>query len=185
MEGWKEKKKESMIVERAEQEEVTASVSIHLEGQGDALTKEAEDNKRKKDEQSIPEGKKAKKRKLEKLEGWGLGSIPLEGKECLEVEEDKPVQKWDWKDVTGCLVVDTGMEQRSRQASIKEWTQQEKDEERNVPVGRNEKMKKPPLRGVRGKLSKKEQVEMKRKHKDIAWLLAPTKETVTTREPWP
>ena len=61
MEGWKEEKKESMIVERAEQEEVTASVSIHLEGQGDALTKEAEDslaeidNMRKKDEQSIPE----------------------------------------------------------------------------------------------------------------------------------
>ena len=60
------------------------------------------------------------------------------------MEEDKPVQKWDWKDVTGCLVVDTGMEQRSRQASIKEWTQQEKDEKRNVPVGRKEKMKKPP-----------------------------------------
>ena len=73
MEGWKEKKKESMIVERAEQE-ITTTVFIHQEEQGDALAKEAEDrltekdNKRKKDEQCNPEGRKTKKRKLEKLE---------------------------------------------------------------------------------------------------------------------
>ena len=35
------------------------------------------DNKRKKDEKPIPEGRKAKKRKVEKLEGWGLDFIPF------------------------------------------------------------------------------------------------------------
>ena len=74
------------------------------------------------------------------------------------------------------------MEQKSSQSSIKEGTQQEKDEERTIPEGRKEIGKKPPppLRRVKGRLSKKEQVEMKKKHRDIAWLLAPppTQETV-------
>ena len=43
------------------------------------------------------------------------------------------------------------------------------------------------MRRVRGKLSKKEQKEMKKKHKDIGWLLAspPPQETVIhEREQW-
>ena len=31
----------------------------------------------------------------------------------------------------------------------------------------------PPLNRKRGKLSKKEEVEMKKRHRDISWLLAP------------
>ena len=77
--------------------------------------------------------------------------------------EEQPVQKWDWKDVTGCLIVDIGMEQKSRQASIKDWIEKGKDEAKIIPEGRKEKSRKPPpLKRNRGKLSKKEQVEAER-----------------------
>ena len=77
--------------------------------------------------------------------------------------EEQPVQKLDWKDVAGCLIVDIGMEQKSRQASIKDWTEKGKEEAKIIPEGRKEKSRKPPpLKRKRGKLSKKEQVEAER-----------------------
>ena len=64
---------------------------------------------------------------------------------------------------TGCLIVDIWMEQKSRQASIKEWTEKGKDEAKIIPEGRKEKSRKPPpLKRKRGKWSKKEQVEAER-----------------------
>ena len=70
-----------------------------------------------------------------------------------------------------------GMEQKSRQATIKDWTEIGKEEAGIIPEGRIEKKESkkppPPLKRKRGKLSKKQQVEKKGRQKDISWLLAP------------
>ena len=123
-------------------------------------------------ESTLPDGRKTKKRKIEKLEGWGTRSSLMEEEKVQEGVETQAVQKWDWKDVTDCLIVDTGMEQKSKQASITDWTRKEKYEARTIQEGRMErkenKKPRPPLKRKRGKLSKKEEVEMKKRHRDIS-----------------
>ena len=110
MEGWIEKKVVA-VVGPVELVEATVTVTSHQEDEDDVMVKEAEEslvekNIKRKVESSIPEGRKAKKRKLEKLEGCGTRSTLLEEHEIQEVAEKDPLQKWDWKDVTGCLRID-------------------------------------------------------------------------------
>ena len=50
--------------------------------------------------------------------------------------EKDPLQKWDWKDVTGCLRIDIEIDQKSKQASIKDWTEKGRVEVALVPEGR-------------------------------------------------
>ena len=78
---------------------------------------------------SIPKGRKAKKRNLEKLEGWGKRSSLLKEEKVQEVAETQPVQKWDWKEVTDFLKVTMG-------TSIKDWNEKGKHESRIIPEGR-------------------------------------------------
>ena len=56
----------------------------------------------------------------------------MEEEKVQEGVETQAVQKWDWKDVTGFLIVDTGMEQKSKQASITDWTQDGKEREQET-----------------------------------------------------
>ena len=83
MEGWIEKKKVVTVVEVAEQSEAMVTVTSHQEEEDGVRIKEAEESLadkeiKRKAESSIPEERKAKKRKLEKLEGWGTRTTLLE-----------------------------------------------------------------------------------------------------------
>ena len=140
MEGWIEKKVVA-VVGPVELVEATVTVTSQQEDEDDIMVKEAEEslvekNIKRKVESSIPEGRKAKKRKLDKLEGWGTRTTLLEEHEVQEVAEKDPLQKWDWKDVTGCLRIDTEIDQKSKQASIKDWTEKGRVEVALVPEGR-------------------------------------------------
>ena len=67
--------------------------------------------------------------------------------------------------------------QKSRQTTIQEWTK--KDGNPSNPEGRKEVKavpKTPQKRRMRGKLTKKEQLMMKKTHRDIGWLLSPPPE---------
>ena len=85
-------------------------------------TQEAEDIlremelKRKLDDQIVHAGRKPKRLRIERLEGWGLGTSPEEG--VKEGEQDQLVVKVDWKVVTMSLE-DVQMK---KQTSIQEWT---------------------------------------------------------------
>ena len=67
-------------------------------------------------------------------------------------------------------------EKRCKQQSIQEWTLTDGDRQaKNVPEGR--KIESKPIaftkRRMKGKLTKKEQSAMRKKHKDIGLMLAP------------
>ena len=168
-------------------------------------------------EGSPPEGRKAKKRKMELLEGWGLRTSPQEGNSTQEEEVTSPTKKWDWNDTHGSLIVEE--RRKETQTKITAWaevkgtvldearrvpegrkgeeegtvqagTGEGQEENINVPegrkteeagnvpggieveetvpegrkVGKKEQPTKPPVRRVRGKLSKKEDKEMRRKY---------------------
>ena len=85
MEGWIEKKVVA-VVGPVELVEATVTVTSQQEDEDDIMVKEAEEslvekNIKRKVESSIPEGRKAKKRKLDKLEGWGTRTTLLEERE--------------------------------------------------------------------------------------------------------
>ena len=99
MEGWLEKKKVVAEVRVIEQAESLVTVTTEQAKDDDANIKEAEESLaeieiNRKAESAIPEGRKPKKRKLEKLEGWGVRTTLLEEHEVLQKESDH-VQKWD------------------------------------------------------------------------------------------
>ena len=73
------------------------------------------DLKRKADEQVVQDGRKQKKRRLERVTGWGEGTSLEEGLETLE--ETKPSRMTDW-------MSDPGLQRdmkRCKQRNIKEW----------------------------------------------------------------
>ena len=121
-------------------------------------------------------GNKPKKRRMEKLEGWGLsknvpGDIP---EEEIAVQEADNIRDW----LAEPSVTDT----HSHQTDISNWLERDnrvdgekdgmlqagrkvKTEENNIPKEQT------PKRRKTGKLSKKEIKKMKGCHKDIATLL--------------
>ena len=122
---------------------------------------------RKVDDQVGHAGRKPKRMKMERLEGWGVGTSPEE-----EVKDGRDLQLEridDWKEVTMTLED----KQRKRQTSIQEWTGEraiveEIDPEIEiVPEGRkieNVTSKPSQRKRIRGKLRKKEQKRMKQTH---------------------
>ena len=82
-------------------------------------------------EETLPEGWKAKKRKIELLEGWGLRTSLQEGNPTEEDGKMELTRKLDWNDIQGSLLV--GKNSNEKQTRITAWT--EVDE--IVPKGRN------------------------------------------------
>ena len=117
--------------------------SSHQEDQqNEDWTQEAEDSleelelKRKLDDQVVHAGRKPKRLRMERLEGWVVCTSPEEG--VRDGRDDQLVVKDDWKEVTMPL---EDM-QRKRQTSIQEWTgkrarvDESVQEVENVPEGR-------------------------------------------------
>ena len=78
----------------------------------------------------------------------------------------------DWESVTVTLV-DT---QRSRQTSIQEWREKKEKLTNFIPEGMKDLKPVPKTsqrRRMKGKRTKKEQMVMKKTHRDKGWLLAP------------
>ena len=114
--------------------------------------------------------RKPKKRKMDILEGWGLGTSQQEEEATQESKELVPTQRWEWNDVNGSVLVDGS--RKEAQANVTKWAEVIQEEVRNVPEERKvrKEEQKPPVKRKRGKLTKKEETEMKKRNKDISWL---------------
>jgi hypothetical protein len=184
MEGWKEKTKarveQTHILPVGSRQDTTLAVPVVSmdEQERQDLIDDAEDSleelelKRKAEPQADQTGRKPKRLKMERLEGWGIGTSQVEG-----VENDGDVQLKDWKEATMSLPLEAT--QKRRQTSIQDWTRKRAriDDNEIVPEVRKVAsiLPKTSRKVKTGKLSKKEQRNMKMTHKDIGLLLAPLK----------
>ena len=104
--------------------------------------------------QAGPAGRKPKRRRMERLEGWGRGTRQEEDKTWLE--QDQSCTKEDR--MAGTDRVNT--EKRCKQQSIQEWTLTDRDKQaKNVPEGRKSESKPITItkRRTKGKLTKNSQ----------------------------
>ena len=115
-------------------------------------------------EGTVPEGMKTKRRKMDLLEGWGLGTSPLE-----EEEERPPPRSWRWEIDKKDLGV--GVRRKGVQTRITTWAGMKGNIPEGRKTGKEQLTRKPPNRRVRGKLSKKEVKEMRGCHKDISGMM--------------
>ena len=170
MEGWKSKSETAKVVKESIQMEgdITEQELVMevLRADAEESLAEREQPKRK---ENVELGCKAKRRKLDLLEGWG---------EARESGDDDPAPGilLESKDWTEHVQMDAG---KSSQSSLAGWVTVEsipegaKDEE-IIPEDRKNEgaIPKAGKRRVRGKLDKKEIIAMKAQHVNIRTLLA-------------
>ena len=117
---------------------------------------------KKAEEKDMPDGRKTKKRKLAPIIGWGEGSSQQEE---LQTKSENITRLTDWTEPSTVMNVNT------KQSTIKDWVKAD-----NFPEGwKVYVQKKDPkaTRRTRGKLTRKEEKNMKASHRDNGQLLAP------------
>ena len=121
LEGWNKKKKEKEKEERGRPQNPENQTQVSILHEEEVITREANEGLEERDKKRKMEGSASggisKRRNLEKLEGWGLRSILLENEVVQVVQEVRlqaARQKWDWKDLTGYLLVETKQNDRHR-----------------------------------------------------------------------
>ena len=130
MEGWKEKVKEKVALEERAStvcslETSSASKSLLEEQASLTMEKEAEDSledldlelKRKSVTQMSQVGRKPKRLRMERLEGWGVGT---NAGEFLEDCDGSHLE--DWRETVMPLPVEENLIQKRKQTCIQDWT---------------------------------------------------------------
>jgi hypothetical protein len=87
---------------------------LNLEKDAEEIMEDLE-LKRKSDTQADQVGRKSKRFRMERLEGWGIGTTPVE-----ELEDGGDGHLEDWKESTMYLPLEEI--QKRRQTSIQDWT---------------------------------------------------------------
>ena len=159
MECWKSKQDEKKSGEKIIPE--GKKVSKPEDGKEIELTEAEEalgerEQPKRKTERKL-EGKKPKRRKLDLLEGWGLNTSQEEDQHQIPVVEVEKEQK-----------------------SISEWAGSK--EAPDIPVGRIGVSSTAEKRRVRGKLSRKEIIEMQRTHHNIQTMWSTPKTNLETEK---
>ena len=175
MEGWKSRNDKTATEIFQKDENITEQEMVLelLRAEAEDSLAERDQPKRKKEDAKT--GRKAKRRKLDLLVGWGEAKEGVDEVPATEIR----LESKDWTEETKT----DG--DKNMQSSLEGWIMKENVPERRVeneeiPEGRKQEIATPKTnkRRVRGKLDKKEIIAMKAKHTNIRTMLAAHKHKV-------
>ena len=173
MEGWQKKTADKDERKRKDEQSIQLEEDHHHLIEEERLRGEAEESLMEKDLKRKADNKesKRKRRKVERIEGWGQSTSQ---EEDYHHQEEEMAHSRDWMaevNLNSQLINTKPM----IQVNLVSWGKIKEEKQENIPEGRKE-----PRRRMKGKLTKAEIKKMKKSHKDIGSLmnLSTTKSTV-------